>query len=82
MSMEPKSTPKPEREGISPRLIAATVLSVLALIFIFQNNRKSRVQFLFVDVHVRIWVGLLVAVLVGVAIGWLVRGSGKKKEKD
>lgn len=83
MSTRSEGSSKPSKSGsaISPRLVAVAVLGVLALVFVLQNNDKGRIQFLFFDFTVRIWVALLVTLLVGVVIGYLARGGNKAKQK-
>ena len=55
-------------EGISPTLIGLVVLAVCAVIFIVQNSDKSEVSFLFITVTTRVWVGVVVAMALGVLL--------------
>lgn len=59
----------PSRRRLSPRLVAAVVLGVLALVFIFQNTGSGHVNFLFWDIALPAWVWLLVIFLIGVVVG-------------
>ncbi len=55
---------------ISPRLIAGAILTVLALIFVFQNRNTASLDFLFFHLDWALWIVLLITLLVGIAIGW------------
>lgn len=67
--------------GIPPKLVVAGVLVVLALTFLFQNTEKSSIDFLFFSTEVSLWFGLLASLAVGFVVGWLVRGSDRKRRK-
>jgi uncharacterized integral membrane protein len=73
MNMRSEHTEEPEKRGLSPKAIVAIVLGVLALIFVIQNTDSHKVNVLFWDAKLPTWLWLLVLLLVGMAIGWLVR---------
>ena len=54
--------------GISPSLIGLVLLAVAAVIFIVQNSDRSKVRFLFFSVTTRVWVGVVVAIALGVVL--------------
>jgi uncharacterized integral membrane protein len=55
-------------EGISPTLIGLVLLAVASVIFIVQNSDRSKVRFLFFTVTTRVWVGVVVAIALGVVL--------------
>ena len=68
------------RRQVSPRLIVAAVALIVALIFIFQNSERVETTFLVFNVTTRLWVGLLVAALVGFILG-LVAGAAWNRRR-
>ncbi len=68
-------------KGVPPKLVAAGVLIVLALTFLFQNTEDANIEFLFFSTEVSLWFGLLAALFIGFAVGWLVRGDRRKRKK-
>lgn len=58
------------RSRLSPRLITALVLSVLALVFIFQNNQMTEIRVLIPVVIMPLWAALAGMLIVGAAIGY------------
>lgn len=57
-----------ERRG-NGRLILAGVVTIIALIFIFQNTHRVEITFLFFSVETATWVGFLVSLVLGALIG-------------
>lgn len=62
-----------ESSGIqlSSRTVAAGIVTLLALVFVVQNRRRSRIEFLWMDVDVGVWLALGVTFLLGALVGWL-----------
>jgi len=60
------------QEGVSAGVVALGVVALLLLIFIFQNDAKGPISFLFWHVKVRIWGALLAAAALGFVGGYLV----------
>ena len=60
------------QEGISAGVIALGIVALLLLIFIFQNDAKGPISFLFWHFRVRVWGALLVAAALGFVGGYLV----------
>ena len=66
------SVPDRDREPtMHPRLIAALVLVVLLVVFIFENTRRTKIRFIVPQFTAPLWVALAVATLVGAAAGAL-----------
>ncbi len=73
MTQEPSSfdTQPPAKErDISPAMIIAAIILILAVVFIFQNTDTSDVSFLWLDLSAPTWVWFFILFLVGVAVGW------------
>lgn len=64
----------------NPKVIAALVVGVLALVFAFQNTDQKHVTFLFWSWSMPLWIWLLVIFAAGVLVGsifpWLRRRRG------
>jgi len=54
------------------RFYLAGALALLALIVIFQNTDSTQVKFLFAEFNMPLFFLLILAVLLGAAIGWLI----------
>jgi uncharacterized integral membrane protein len=68
------STPQPGRDGppvITPKRVAGLVIVVLAVVFVVQNTRKTRVRFIVPVVDTWVWLALVVALVLGFALGAL-----------
>jgi lipopolysaccharide assembly protein A len=79
MSMKPrKNTAGPQGRRPSPKLIVAGILAVLAAVFIAQNTDSVGLTLLFFDFSAPAWLMFVILLLVGVAIGFLLRGSKKE----
>ncbi|MFN8232003.1 MAG: DUF1049 domain-containing protein [Actinomycetota bacterium] len=52
--------------------IGLLVVAILILVFVLQNRDRANIDFLFWDVDVRIWFGLVIAVVLGFLAGLLV----------
>ena len=70
------STPKPpQRKGppaITPKRVAGLVIVALAIVFVVQNTRRTRVRFIVPIVTTWVWLALVVALILGFALGALV----------
>jgi uncharacterized integral membrane protein len=53
------------------RLVIVGVLAIGALIFIVQNSERVETTFLFFSVETRLWVGLIIALVLGAVLGQL-----------
>lgn len=63
--------PEGERR-INADTVVAIILVVLGIIFVVENTRKTKIRFIGPEVRVQVWVALIVALAVGVIIGWLL----------
>ena len=63
------------------RLVIAVVAVVLAVLFVVQNNDKVETSFIFFDVTARVWVGLLVALVLGALLGQAVEALWERRKK-
>ena len=71
MSHQPELPGQPDnRLTIRPKAVVGVVIAVLALVFIFQNAGKGRIEFLFWSVSMPAWIWLLV-----IFVARLVTGS-------
>ncbi|GAV40072.1 hypothetical protein [Streptomyces acidiscabies] len=72
--MSPKTTSESgaKKKGASPFTpgrIAVAVLGVLALVFIFENTRQTRIRLLIPEVTMPLWTALLATGVVGALCG-------------
>ena len=63
---------------LTPRMVGLIAAIVLALVFIAENTRKTKIRFLVPQVQSPLWVALLAAFAVGVAAGWFGARSRRK----
>ena len=54
------------------QLIALGVFAVAAVLFIALNNRKVETRFIFFSFSTPLWVGLIINLAIGFALGWFV----------
>jgi uncharacterized integral membrane protein len=70
------------RLKVSPKIVGAVLLGVLAAVFVFQNTAKGQVNVLFWTIRMPAWIWLLGVFVAGVAVGsmlpWLRRRFGRK----
>ncbi|WP_128434234.1 DUF1049 domain-containing protein [Streptomyces cyaneus] len=57
------------REALTPARVAVLVLVALALIFIFENTRKTEIRLLIPLVTMPLWLALLATGVVGALFG-------------
>ena len=64
---------KPDRETrLNPRLVLGVVLGVLVLIFVVENTKETKIRFFVPQVTAPLWIGLMVAALLGAVAGGLI----------
>ncbi len=56
----------------SGRQVAALILVIVAMIFVLQNRRSTKVRFLIPELVTPLWVALFVSVLAGIIVGALI----------
>lgn len=64
---------------VSPRMIGAGVLALLAVLFIVGNSQKVEVSFIGFSTHLALWLVLTATFLAGLAVGTLVLGRSRYK---
>jgi uncharacterized integral membrane protein len=52
--------------------IAGIVLAIIAVVFIVENNHRTKVRFIVPEVSAPLWLALLIAVALGAVAGGLV----------
>ncbi|GAQ50664.1 hypothetical protein [Streptomyces acidiscabies] len=72
--MSPKTTSESgaKKKGaglLTPGRVAVAVLGVLALVFIFENTRQTRIRLLIPEVTMPLWTALLATGVVGALCG-------------
>ncbi|QNP69266.1 LapA family protein [Streptomyces roseirectus] len=72
--MSPRTTPESgAKKGaggvLTPGRIAVAVLAVLALVFIFENTRATKIRLLIPEVTMPLWTALLATAVVGALCG-------------
>ncbi|MER7921633.1 MULTISPECIES: LapA family protein [unclassified Streptomyces] len=73
--MSPKTTESGGRTGrpervLTPARITVLLLAVLALIFIFENTRATKIRLLIPEVTMPLWMALLGTAVIGALCGW------------
>lgn len=64
--------------AVTPRMVIAAVLAVLAIVFVFQNTDSAKLKIIFFTVEMPRWIAFLVLLLIGAVIGYLLRRSREK----
>ena len=79
MSYRPESSDVPLEESsdgpdrrLITRLVVAAAVVILAILFVVQNSDRVEMSFVFFTVTARLWVGLLVALILGALLGQAV----------
>ena len=57
---------------IPPRLVVGVVLTLLLLLFVAENNRRTKMRFLVPEVTAPLWTALFAAALLGGLAGALI----------
>jgi uncharacterized integral membrane protein len=64
------------------RVIVGIVVAALSLIFILQNTEEVNIDFLFFDFEVGMWLGLLIAFVLGALLGWGLHMAWRRRQKN
>ena len=67
---------------IPPRLVVGLVLAMLILVFIAENNRRTKMRFLLPEVTAPLWTALFVAALLGGMAGALIARHFSTRESQ
>ncbi|MGH9191012.1 MAG: hypothetical protein ACRDZ0_00870 [Acidimicrobiales bacterium] len=88
MAYRPESSDVPlEQSSDGPdlrliaRLLVAAAAVVLAILFVMQNSDRVEMSFVFFDVTSRLWVGLLVALVLGALLGQAAEALWERRKK-
>jgi uncharacterized integral membrane protein len=63
------------------RVLLAVAAVVLAVLFVMQNSDRVETSFVFFDVTTRLWVGLLVALVLGALLGQAAEAMWQRRKK-
>jgi uncharacterized integral membrane protein len=63
------------------RLLVAAAAVVLAILFVMQNSDRVEMSFVFFDVTSRLWVGLLVALVLGALLGQAAEALWERRKR-
>jgi uncharacterized integral membrane protein len=63
------------------RLVVGAAVVILAILFVVQNNDKVEMSFVFFTVTTRLWVGLVVALVLGALLGQAVEVLWARRKK-
>jgi len=77
----PAPTPVPTSKGIGAKPLIGLVIGILAVVFVFQNTGKGRINFLFWSMTMPAWVWLLIVFIAGVIVGALVPALRARKKR-
>ena len=88
MAYRPDRSDLPLEEDIEPaghrravRLLLVGVAIVVAVVFMAQNNDEVELNFLFISVESRLWVGMLVTLLLGALLGQGVEALWDRRQR-
>ena len=57
---------------IHPRLVVGVALGVLAFVFVVENTKETKIRFFVPEVTAPLWMGLILAALLGAIAGGLI----------
>jgi uncharacterized integral membrane protein len=63
------------------RLVVAALAIVVAIVFMAQNNERVELNFLGFEVTTRLWVGLLVALVLGALLGQALEALWERRKR-
>lgn len=63
------------------RLVAAGLALLIGVIFVVQNSERVETTFLVFNVTTRLWVGLLVALLLGAILGQAIEAVWNRRRR-
>jgi uncharacterized integral membrane protein len=88
VAYKPESSDVPMEESsdgpdmrLITRLVVAAAAIVLAVLFVLQNSDRVKTSFVFFDVTTRVWVGLVVALLLGALLGQGAEAMWDRRKK-
>ena len=63
------------------RLLVIGVVIVVAVIFMAQNNDRVELNFLFISIDARLWVGLLLTLVLGAVLGQMAETLWNRRKR-
>ena len=88
MAYKPESSDVPLEESsdgpdlrLITRVLVAVAAVVLAVLFVLQNSDRVKTSFVFFDVTTRLWVGLVVALILGALLGQAAEAVWERRKK-
>jgi len=63
------------------RVVIGVLVVVLAILFVVQNSDRVQTTFVFFDVTTRLWVGLVVALVLGALLGQVVEALWARRKR-
>jgi uncharacterized integral membrane protein len=88
VSYRPESSDVPLEESsdgadrrLITRLLVAVAVVVLAILFVVQNNERVEMSFVFFTVTTRLWVGLVVALVLGAVLGQAAEALWERRKR-
>lgn len=63
------------------RVVVGVVVVILAILFVVQNSDRVQTTFVFFDVTTRLWVGLVVALVLGALLGQVVEALWDRRKR-
>jgi uncharacterized integral membrane protein len=64
--------PAPQRAGHTVRTVVGVLVILVLVAVVVDNRRDTRIGYVFGDVRAPLFVFLILAAIVGAAIGWLI----------
>jgi uncharacterized integral membrane protein len=62
-------------------VVIGVVVVILAILFVVQNSDRVQTTFVFFDVTTRLWVGLVVALVLGALLGQVVEALWDRRKR-
>jgi hypothetical protein len=84
--IEEDTTATSGQSGPPIKLIAFVAVAALAVVFVFQNRERHKIDFLFFELNTRTWTALATALVLGVVldrlfISWWRRARNRRNER-
>jgi uncharacterized integral membrane protein len=72
---------EPDQKETPWRLIVFGLIAIVTVVFILQNRERREIDFLFFEVRTRVWVGLFIAVILGVVLDRLFQSWWRRRRE-
>lgn len=79
--MSAQLTPGSRTKGvtITPKMVVAAVVAVLAVVFVFQNTDSAKLKIIVFTVTMPRWIAFVVLLVIGAVLGYVARGVRAKR---